>query len=219
MCIRDRYRTYAKIAGPFSFECWLAAIRAGRTFMTSGPLISLTVNGYELGDTVHIGRQAGEVLVEASVDSIFPVNSLQIVLGGAVAGEATSTVGAKHLDWRGSLRVDADTWIAARSGGPGYATNALRHHIEPPPPGEKPIDFSKAIIAHTSPIYVAAGDRWNAFDARVVRYLLTAMEGGIAHLRRRAAIARDVSYAHEDHLAYLERPYHEATAALQRRLE
>jgi hypothetical protein len=213
------YRTYAKIAGPFSFESWLAAIRSGRTFMTSGPLISLTVDGHELGDTVHIGPQGRDVVVEARVDSIFPVNSLQIVVGGAVAGEATSTVGATHLDWRGSLRVDADTWIAARSGGPGYATNALRHHIEPPPPGEKPIDFSKAIIAHTSPIYVATGDRWNAFDARVVRYLLTAMEGGIAHLRLRAAIARDVSYAHEDHQAYLERPYQEATAALLRRLE
>jgi hypothetical protein len=184
-------------AGPFSFESWLAAIRAGRTFMTSGPLISLSVDGHEIGDTVHIGPRGRDVVVEARVDSIFPVNSLQIVVGGAVAGEATSAVGATHLDWRGSVRVNADTWIAARSGGPGYATNALRHHVEPPPPGEKPIDFSKAIIAHTSPIYLAAGDRWNAFDARVVRYLLTAMEGGIAHLRNRAAVARDVSYAHE----------------------
>jgi hypothetical protein len=216
------YRTYAKIHGAFSYASWLEAIRAGRTFMTSGPLLTFAVDGADAGATVQVGAHGRDVEVEASVVSIFPVNALQIVVGGVVAAEALSAKGATHLEWHGRLRIGSDTWIAARCGGPGYATNALRHHIEPPPPGEKPIDFSKAIIAHTAPVYVATGERWDAFDARVIRYLLTAMEGGLEHLRRRATIAREGStgYAHPgDHRDHLERPYHEAIAALTRRLE
>jgi len=212
------YRTYAKVDGGFTYAAWLDAIRAGRTFMTSGPLISLTVDGHDVGDLVRATR--GEVEIEARVESIFPVNALQIVVGGAVAAESAFEAPRTRLEWRGRVKIERDTWIAARCGGLGYATNALTHHIEPPPRGEKAIDFSKAIIAHSSPVYVTTGERYRARDERVLRYLLTAMEGGIAHLRGRANIAGPATaYPHRDHLAHLERPYHEAATALRRRLE
>jgi hypothetical protein len=216
------FRTYARVGGPSSFAAWLDAIRAGRTFMTSGPLLSLSVDGRDIGDTVRLAAGRDTVEVEARVDSIFPVNSLQVVVGGAVAAEATDANGAKHLVLKARVRIDRDTWIAARTGGSGYATNALRHHIEPPPPREKPIDFSKAIIAHTSPVYVTRGASWDAYDERVARFLLRSIDGGLEHLRTRATLdlAPSSSYAHgeRDHLAYLERPYLQARAAIEKRI-
>jgi len=189
--------------------------------MTSGPIVSLSVGDVEIGGTVQ-ATAGTEVVVRAQVESIFPVNALQIVMGGRVVDEATDARGSRRLALEARVRVERDTWIAARCGGPGYATNALLHHIERPPFAEKPIDFSKAIIAHTSPVYVATGPEWRAHDADVCRYLLTAMDGGLEHIRRRATIAsaERTRYAHgeADHGAYLERPYHEARAAIIERM-
>jgi hypothetical protein len=216
------YRTYARVEGRFTYDTWLDAIRAGRTFMSSGPILSLQVDDAEIGGTVRVARAGSEVRVRATAESIFPVNALQVVMGGVVVAQANDASGSRRLDIDERVRVDRDTWIAARCGGPGYATNALRHHIEPPPFAEKPIDFSKAIIAHTSPIYVATGQEWRAYDAEVCRYLLTAMEGALEHIRRRATIAsaERTHYAHgeADHLAYLERPYIEARAMIMERM-
>lgn len=189
--------------------------------MTSGPILSLTVDDVDVGGTV-LAPAGTEVVVRARAESIFPVNALQIVMGGRVVAEATDERGGQRLTLEAKARVERDTWIAARCGGPGYATNALLHHIEPPPFAEKPIDFSKAIIAHTSPVYVATGDEWRAYDAEVYRYLITAMDGGLEYIRRRAAIASGGSrqYAHgeDDHLAYLERPFLEARERVMGRL-
>jgi hypothetical protein len=47
--------------------------------------------------------------------------------------------------------------------------------------------------------------------------MLTLVDGGLTYIRERARSYREpVSYPHgeDDHLAYLERPFHEATAAL-----
>ena len=82
--------------------------------------------------------------------------------------------------------------------------------------------LSKAIIAHTSPVYVARGAAWDAYDDRVARFLLRSIDGGLEHLCNRATLdlAPSTSYAHgqRDHLAYLERPYLEARAAIERRI-
>ena len=39
-------RVYADVGGTFSYETWLDALRAGRTFITNGPILRLTVDGH-----------------------------------------------------------------------------------------------------------------------------------------------------------------------------
>ena len=38
-------RVYVKIDGAFTYERWLEGLRAGRSFVTNGPALFLTVNG------------------------------------------------------------------------------------------------------------------------------------------------------------------------------
>ena len=38
-------RTYARVKGRFDYEKWLASLKAGRTFVTTGPMLDMTVNG------------------------------------------------------------------------------------------------------------------------------------------------------------------------------
>jgi hypothetical protein len=78
-------RTYARLGDePFSFEAWTRAVRAGRTFLSGGPILRL--DGHEVGDTVWLSG-AGTVSVEASTESVLPMASLQLVLNGEVVAE------------------------------------------------------------------------------------------------------------------------------------
>lgn len=205
-----QYRTYARLAEgePFSFEAWMAAVRAGRTFISSGPLLRFKVEGREPGATLDVPVGA-TVEFEGDVRSIFPVHTLQLVVGGRVVDEATDVDGARELRLRGRVRIDGPTWLALRSGGPGY--RPTRHFDE----------RRRGIMAHTSPLYVAPGGRYDLRDAATERYLLTLIGGGLEYLRHAAPRypQAGVTHAHDaaDHLAWLEAPFHEAIAAIRAR--
>ena len=49
-------RAYVRTEGPFTYQRWLDGVRHGRTFVTSGPLVMLTVNGVEIGDTLSAAK-------------------------------------------------------------------------------------------------------------------------------------------------------------------
>jgi hypothetical protein len=208
------YRTYAFVPEDqeFNYENWTAAVRAGRTFLSGGPLMRLSVDGARIGDTIRLARGGGEVEVEATADSIFRINCLQIIERGKVVASTESDRGARHLVVRARLRISENSWIAARCGGPGYEFDAITHHDE----------WRRGIFAHTSPIYIACGEEWRMFDQHVAQYMLTLVDGGLAYLRSRAPYDRAGSATHahgeDDHRAYLERPFYEARATLERRI-
>jgi hypothetical protein len=53
-------RTYARLASdaPFGFDAWADAVRSGRTFVTSGPLLELSVEGEGPGGQLRLPRRA-----------------------------------------------------------------------------------------------------------------------------------------------------------------
>src|SRR5262249_1747839 len=61
------YRTYAYLPDQeFTYENWCSAVRAGRTFLSGGPIITLTVGGAQIGDTVSLPPGGGTVEVETN---------------------------------------------------------------------------------------------------------------------------------------------------------
>ena len=205
------YRTYVHLAPDeeFTYENWCKNLRLGRTFLSGGPLLRFTVDGAEIGDTVTLSGNGGTVEVEAEAESIFPVHSLQIVQEGRVVASTEEPAGARRLHLRAQLKIDRHTWLAARAGGPGYV-QALPHHD----------GWQRGVMAHTSPIYVAVGEPWWMFSAETAQYMLTLLHGGVDYIRQRSRQHPPGSVLHphgeEDHLAYLERPFHEAIAAVHR---
>jgi len=206
------YRTYAYIPPDqeWSYAAWTEAVRRGRTFLSGGPMIDLKVDGAAIGDTVALPRGGGTVEIEATAESIFPIHTLQIVQQGRVIAATEERAGARSLRLRATVALDGHTWLAARCGGPDYTTVA--HHD----------CWSRGIFAHTSPIYVAVGDGWSLFDHAAAKYMLTLVDGGLAHIRHQARYYPKGSVTHhhgeEDHQAYLERPFHEAISALHARM-
>jgi TolB protein len=144
-------RVYAEVPpGPLKIEPWLAAIKAGRTFATNGPLLRFSLGGQGIGGEVRLEKKQ-VVHFSAELFSIVPVDHLQIVCNGKVAHELAMDRErtSAHLD--GSISLEASGWCILRA----YSDKA-----------EYPI-LDLYPYATTSPVYVSvAGTRvQNAADA------------------------------------------------------
>ena len=206
------YRTYAYIPDEeFSYESWCRAMRAGRTFLSAGPMLTFSVEGAQIGDTVSLPAGGGTLEVVAVAESIFPIHTLEIVQNGRVVAATEERQGVRRLALHTKINVDANTWFTARCGGPRYYDMT-----------RFPDCWDRGMFAHTSPIYVAVGGPWQQFDPATAQYMLTLIEGSLAYIRHTAAYDPPGSVTHhhgaDDHLAYLEQPFQEAMAAIHRRM-
>jgi hypothetical protein len=195
----------------FNYESWCRHLRAGRTFLSAGPLIEFTVDGHQVGDIITLPGNGGTVEVEARAESILPIHRLEIVQQGRVVAATEEVGGTRQLALRERLSITGHTWLAARVGGPGYA-DAARH-----------VDvWQRGVMAHTSPIYVAVGGEWWLYDAQVAAYMLTLLDGSLDYIRTRSRQDQPhrITHAHGevDHQAFLERPFQEALAAIHARM-
>jgi hypothetical protein len=119
---------------------WLDALKRGRTFTSTGPLLFLEVNGHRPGDEIAVSSAAG-FRVKAEALSITPLDSLQII----VNGEVVQTVPARdkaRIVFDGEIAMPVGGWIAARVLGPH----------------SKYIGDDYA-FAHTSPVYIVRDGR------------------------------------------------------------
>ena len=207
------YRTYARLPDDqeFTYENWCRSVAAGRTFLSGGPIIHLSVDGKEAGDTLAISGP-GTVEVEAWAESVLPVFSLEIVQNGRVVARTDSQSGARRLELREKIRVDGHSWIAARTGAYDYFDIIPHHDV-----------WNRGVFAHTSPVYVACGGEWDMFDPVTAQYMLTLIEGDLAYIEQTAGVRPVGSVTHrhgeDDHLAYLQRPFLEAREAILSRMK
>jgi hypothetical protein len=132
-------RAYVKIDGKFAYEKWIDGIRRGRTFTTSGPLLSLTVNNRNVGDV--LTTSANEPLqIQVTAKSRFPLGQVQILSNGAVLKEIETQ--EKQADLTVTIPARESRWIVARCSR-NNQWNAIWH----------------ADIAHTSAVYVHVDGR------------------------------------------------------------
>lgn len=110
-------RFYAYAGKPFSYDRWFAAVRAGHTFVTTGPMLFLTVNDKIPGDTLEV-TPGTRVHAEAN-----GTGSVEIVGHGKVLAKGTEKV---SLD----VPVNTGLWIAARcDAGPGKVAHTTPIYV------------------------------------------------------------------------------------------
>ena len=159
-------RTYAYLGDKqFNYENWSNAIRKGRTYTTSGPLMEFSVEGLFSGDNLNLPSKGGKVFVSAKATCFAPIHRLDIVVNGNVVYSESSVSGDFSLEINEEIIIDSSGWIAARV----YSENKAWHVW--------PVHLS----AHTSPIYINVGDQ-DVFNSDVGNYLITTMQGGIEWL-------------------------------------
>jgi len=108
-------RVYAEVPlWPLKIEPWLAAIKAGRTFATNGPLLRFSLGGQGIGGEVRLEKKQ-EVHFSAELFSMVPVDHLEIVCNGKVARELamnSERTGA-HID--AFVPIAASGWCVLRA--------------------------------------------------------------------------------------------------------
>ena len=135
-------RVYVGLSGPLSRERFHAALKAGRTFATNGPLLELTLGGREIGEEIALPSGGGRLRLHARLQSYVPVERFELVSGGRVVaafGVGADSMGAA-VDT--TIAVSESAWYTVRAW-----SRAARH----------PVLDSYYPFATTSPIYVTVG--------------------------------------------------------------
>lgn len=160
-------RTYAYLAGQeFSFANWAAAVRAGRTFATTGPLLEFRADGRVPGDEIRLNAGGGRVEVTVEATSYVPFHRLEVVLNGKVVASREEAGGTRQMKLSEALPVKAPGWLAARC---VSRVAAARF----------------GVAAHTSPVYLATPGQ-EVFSSSAAAYFLKLIEGTQIYAERLA---------------------------------
>lgn len=154
-------RTYALVEGPLSVDSWLEAVKAGRTFATNGPLISMNVEGKKPGSEISLkGSGPDTLMVRGKVHSIAPLHQIDILLNGQVVDSIDVRKKELPVEFKSRVAIPENGWIAVRAYGPHnrYITDSYP-------------------FAQTTPVYVLRnGERYTSpEDARFLRDVVEAL--------------------------------------------
>jgi hypothetical protein len=162
-------RVYVKIQGKFGYREWFQALKAGRSFVTNGPMLFVTVRGHGPGDTIKIQRVGGKVAhvrVRAEATSAQELDRLEIVWKGKVVKTVAAKKGSFKLKTDFEFHPKESGWFAARVFEKPSQTLPVPNSHPVLVGGYQPIeDVSRhgfAVeptphFAHTSPVFVQVG--------------------------------------------------------------
>lgn len=110
-------RVYVHTESPLNYQKWIDDLVKGKSFVTNGPILSFTVDGHEPGDEVQVSSETSSVPVEVEVNSIVPVEKVDIIQNGKVVASQKAE-DLHHIKLSKTIPVAASGWIAARVSGP-----------------------------------------------------------------------------------------------------
>jgi hypothetical protein len=136
---------YVELPDGFSYEKWIAGLNAGRSFVTTGPMLFATVGDQSPGSTIKVDGPT-TVRVQGTAEGTRPLSRIEIVKNGQVVEVIAPAIDPlKSGVWRSGfdkqIAVDGTSWIAVR---------VFEAEI-PPTTGVR--------FAHSSPVHIEVPDR------------------------------------------------------------
>jgi hypothetical protein len=125
-------------------EAWFEGLRKGRAFVSTGPLLELTVNGMMAGEDVKLAAGGGEVEVAGRVRSITPLETVTLIFNGEPVEKIALAADRKSADFSKTLKVSRSGWYHLRAEGK--------------PEERYPLDTGFA-QGFTNPVWITVGDR------------------------------------------------------------
>jgi hypothetical protein len=129
-------RVYVHVDGPLSYRGWIDGLRAGRSFVTNGPMLTFTANGMGPGAVLRVGEKP-RVRVKATARSRFPLAKAELVHNGKVIAAAKLADDGLTATLDREVPLARGGWLAFRADGPGTGDTA-----------------TSSLNAHTNPVYV-----------------------------------------------------------------
>ena len=121
--------TYVRASEPPTPRGFIEGLLRGESFATSGPMLLVTVNGKQPGETILAKEKTSlELEVEIRVSSpLYPVRYVDLIRNGRVVSRAFAAEGRSH--WELSRRIEASSsgWVAVRA----YSDAGTEAHTNP----------------------------------------------------------------------------------------
>ena len=130
-------RVYVRVEGPFTYRALDRELKAGRTFVTNGPMLEFDVSGKGRRRDDPAPGRAMTVRVRATARSQYPLDRLEVVLSGQVVATVEAGKGETSISIDRDVPIAESGWLAVRVGGPA--------HPDHPAP---------TLFGHTSPVYL-----------------------------------------------------------------
>ena len=125
-------------------ETWFGALRYGRAFVSSGPLVELSVDGRTAGDTVGLPAGGGSVELTGRVESITRLARVFVVCRGEERADIPLNADRRGAAFTIDLEIGRSGWCHLRAEGN---------------PAERfPLDVAYA-QAFTNPVWITVGDQ------------------------------------------------------------
>jgi hypothetical protein len=136
-------RVYVKAGVPLTHPKFLAALKAGKTFATNGPLLELSVNGRDIGSEIALPNGMSKLTIRGRMRSIVAVDRVEIVVNGNVVDSLPLSADHRSAQGTRMLTVNNSSWVTLR---------AWSAHSQAPILDIYP-------FATTSPVYITVGGR------------------------------------------------------------
>ena len=138
-------RTYV-YTGKYGLKAspWMQGVREGRTFVSTGPLLLVTLDGKMPGEEVRLPAQGGSVELSVWLRSITPLEKVTLIFNGQAIDEIPLSPDRRSVEFTKRYPVTRSGWFHV--------------HAQGKPEESYPLDTGFA-QAFTSPIWVKAGNR------------------------------------------------------------
>lgn len=134
-------RQYVRVEGDAGAEAWFEAFREGRTYVTSGPFLKLSVDGAGMGAQLDVEAGARvPVVAEARLNpDVDALDRLELVVAGEVVATERAR-GRSRVELRTEVAVEESAWLAVRA----YGGRESRR---------------RTVVAHSAPVYLVVDGR------------------------------------------------------------
>lgn len=128
---------YVRPEGAFSWGSYMSGLKAGRSFVTTGPMLEFVVDSLGPGDVIAKGNR--EVSFTLDVHSTMPVDSVAVVVNGKSVWSGPAQPAPYSRRYTGRLRIPAGGWVGARVVGPQV---------------DRWPAMASQVFAHTAPVWI-----------------------------------------------------------------
>jgi TolB protein len=108
-------RVFVRSGPRLDYRAWLAALKAGRTFVSNGPLLSFTVDGRSARAEINLPAGVHPLTARISLRSNVPVERLEIVANGVVLAPIPLSADSTRADAVIPLPVTRSAWLTLRA--------------------------------------------------------------------------------------------------------
>ncbi len=111
-------RVYVHLDEPFSYDAWMRGLGAGRSFVTTGPMLRAKVDGQWPGATFALEGNAKDFPLNCTIDSQQPLESIELIENGEVVRRFEpvnrTRNGAFQTEITTDYRPKGTAWVAWR---------------------------------------------------------------------------------------------------------